>query len=171
MTYLFHSPPILSVQWASHASQSKTRTKCRMPTHHQVTTGIWWSNCVWWLFPFYSASISPSAVWLQIRKINLASIQLVLSYMEVVEKVPIYLNSNPGRLLFCLYIGNPEASEPLCRTVYTLPKPRNRFLQLKFHNLAVRGPQACHIHPSRHKNLISCAWQCYCLHHCKLALF
>jgi hypothetical protein len=66
MIYPFHSPPILSVQWASHAAQSKTRTKCRMPTHDQVNTGIWfWWLCVMTRFPFcYSSytSLSPLVV-------------------------------------------------------------------------------------------------------------
>lgn len=32
------------MQWASYAAQSKARKKCRVPTHHQVNTGVWESQ-------------------------------------------------------------------------------------------------------------------------------
>lgn len=168
MIYLSHPPPILSVQWASHAAQSKTRTKCRMPTHDQVNTRIWW----WWLcvtirFPF-RYSVSPLAV--LSRHIEfLSHSKATLFHMEVRQRFQKrFYQSRPLRPR---YIETFKTGEPRWKYFHTHKKTRNQFLQFRLQkprcelSLFTRGLKHLSSHESSDLPCVAgllCSWLWFC---------
>lgn len=61
---------ILSVQWASHAAQGKTRTQCGVPPHDQVNTGPSAGLCV---LTLHSALLLSLPEWYCYRYVTLPS--------------------------------------------------------------------------------------------------
>lgn len=117
--------PILSVQWASHAAQSKTRTKCRVPAYDQVNTGVALGACVW-CAPFCCSSVSPRVLSSQRSQITFPSIQNVFRFIwsfcgKASKYILILIQADDSSR--CLP-KNAEAGGPL--------NLRTQLLQLKF---------------------------------------
>lgn len=70
--------------------------------------------------------------------------------MEVWKRFQINFNFDPGRLLFCLYIQNPETDEPLWYCLH-IPKTEEPISAIKILYTHCEQPYPQHTHLSSHK--------------------